>query len=226
MDEQILREEVTVTNVSNAKHRKLAQEIEEMHDNLLTSIRILIWKMGMAASKKEAEDLSHEILNETVITAIEIDERFDPEKSIHAWLMSIATYKIKALGTKENRRSKRMGIVGETYQFAQQKSKSTISGHEESEKITEDEMIDFLVSRNLDENPLRHKVHLKFGELISLVSPDDQILLKFAFVDNLKGKDLAAILKTSVGAATVRLSRVIHRLRLAYLSSEASERSE
>jgi DNA-directed RNA polymerase specialized sigma24 family protein len=73
---------------------------------------------------------------------------------------------------------------------------------------------------------LDHKIHISFAELISLVGPDDQQMLKLAFQDNLKGNDLAATLKISDGAANVRLSRAISRLRQAYLASEASERSE
>ena len=112
---QIIREEVTMTNeMSDIKLRKLAQVIEKTHENLLTGVRVLIWKMGMAASRQEAEDLAHEILNETVTTAFEIADRYKLEKSAHAWLMGIATNKIKEMRTKEYRRSKRMGIATET----------------------------------------------------------------------------------------------------------------
>lgn len=227
MDDQIIREEITMNNdITGLKRRKLAQAIEETHDKLLQSIRVLIWKMGMAASRDEANDLSHEILNETVLTAIEIEERYDPEKSIHAWLMSIATNKIKAMRTKEFRRSKRMGVATETYQYTQEKSKSVSSRHKESEQITEDEMIDYLITHNTENNPLHNKVHISFDELVSLVSSEDRHVLKLAFVYNLRGKDLAATLKISEGAANVRLSRAINRLQQAYLASEASERKK
>ena len=226
MDEKVVSEEITVINdLLDVKRRKLVQEIEDSHENLLTGIRVLIWKMGMATSKKEADDLSHEILNETIITAIEIESRFDLEKSIHAWLMGIATNKIQALRTKETRRGKRTGVVGETYQSAQQKSKPAGSSNLEPEQVSEEEMIDFLIAHNADGSPMHHKIHLNFNELVSLVDSADQLVLRLSFIDNLKGKDLAAILKTSVGAASVRLSRAIHKLRQAYLSSEASERS-
>jgi len=226
MDEQLINREKTVTNdLSDVNRRELARNIEEQYDNLLTGVRILIWKMGMSGNEKEANDLSYEILHETVITAFEIVERFDPEKSSYAWLMAIATNKIKELRAKEFRRSKRMGVVTETYQSAKQNSGSSKNNPEISEQITEDEMVDFLMAQNPETNPMHHKIHLTFEELASLVGNDDRLVLKLAFVDNLKGKDLAATLKTSVGAANVRLSRAISRLRQAYLSSEDRERS-
>ena len=202
MNVQITRKETTMINdLSDIKRCKLAQEIEEKYEYLLTGIRILIWKMGMAASKKEADDLAYEILNETVATAIQIAERYEIEKSAHAWLMGIATNKIKEMRTKEYRRSKRMGIATETYRSIQQNSNRINSGHKETEQITEGEMIDYLVAHNNQTNLLGNKIHLNFDELISLVSPEDRFVLKLAFVDNLKGKDLAAILQTSTGVS-------------------------
>ena len=212
------------TEKSASKHQKLVQVIEESHEKLLTSIRVLIWKMGMAGSREEADDLSHEILNETVLTAIKIEERYDSTKSIHAWLMGIAANKIKEMRNKEIRRGKRTGSVTENYQHIQEKS---VSGRKkESEQITEDEMIDYLAAHSAANNSLNNKIHISFDELISLVGLDDSDVLKLAFVYNLKGKDLAATLKISEGAANVRLSRAIKRLQQAYLASEVSERSK
>jgi len=211
---------------SNTAIPELAKVIEERYDSLLTGIRVLIWKMGMAGSEKEANELAQEILNETVVTALQNASSFIPEKSAHAWLMGIGANKIKELRTKEIRRNKRTGVVSETYQFSKQNVNSANTKVENLEQITEEDMIDFLITKNADTNPIRHKFHLTFDELVSLVNPDDRLILKLAFVDNLKGKDMAANLQTSAGAANVRLSRAISRLRKAYLSSEASERSE
>jgi RNA polymerase sigma factor (sigma-70 family) len=211
---------------SNTSNSELVRVIEERFDSLLTGIRVLIWKMGMAGSEKEAEELALEILNETVVTALQRESNFNPEKSAHAWLMGIGVNKIKELRTKEIRHNKRTGVVTETYQFSEKNISPTTTRVENLEQITEEDMIDYLITKNADANPIRHKIHLTFNELVSLVNPDDRLVLKLAFVDNLKGKDLAATLETSVGSASVRLSRAISRLRQAYLFSEASERSK
>lgn len=227
MDDQKIKDVlIMVKVVVSTKQRKLAHVIEESHDQLLTSIRVLIWKMGMAGSHEEADDLSHEVLNETIITAIEIEDRFNDDKSMRAWLLGIATNKIRELRTKETRRGKRMGTVAETYQNSLEKSKSAPGRYKDLEHITEDEMIDYLNAQNTLSAHLGNRIRISFAELISLVSSDDQEVLKLAFENNLKGNDLAATLKISSGAANVRLSRAIGRLRQAYLASEASERSK
>lgn len=226
MNDQKIMEEIMMNNVAGLKRQKLVQAVEESYDQLLTSIRVLIWKLGMAGNRDEANELSYEILNETVATAINIEARFDIHKSMHAWLMSIATNKIRELKTKEARRGKRMGNVTETYHNRLERSKYAPNGHRSSENITEDEMIDYLNTYDGSRNPLHDKIHLSFAELISLVGPEDQQVLKLAFEDNLRGNDLAASLKISVGTANVRLSRAVTRLRQAYLASEASERSK
>ena len=60
MDVQTIAERINMTNdLSDEKRLKLAQIIEERHENLITSIRVLIWKMGMSATIKEADDLAH-----------------------------------------------------------------------------------------------------------------------------------------------------------------------
>ncbi len=219
------RKSTMINDMPDVNHRKLAQAIEESCDSLLTGIRVLIWKMGMAGSEKEANELAQEILNETVVTALQNASSFIPEKSAHAWLMGIGANKIKELRTKEIRRNKRTGVVTETYQFSNQNVNAANTNVENLDQVTEEDMIDFLITKTADANPIRHKIHLTFDELVSLVNSDDSLILKLAFVDNLKGKDLAATLQTSVGAANVRLSRAISRLRKAYLNSEASERS-
>ncbi len=213
-------------DTANISVSELVKVIEERYESLITGIRILIWKMGMAGTPQEADELAHEILSETVVTALQSASKFNPERSAHAWLMGIGANKIKELRAKEIRHNKRKGVVTETYQFSKKNVNPANTNVENLDQITEEDMIDFLITKNTHANPIRHKIHLTFDELVSLVNSDDSLILKLAFVDNLKGNDLAATLQASVGAANVRLSRAISRLRKAYLNSEASERSE
>lgn len=227
MNDQIIRDQMNMArNTTGSKQRKLAHVIEESHDQLLTSIRVLIWKMGMASSREEADSLSHEVLNDAIIKAIEIEDRYNDDKSMRAWLLGIATNKIRELRTKENRRGKRVGTVAEIYQNSIENSKSAHQRYKDQVQITEDEMVDYLNAHNTLRDPLDHRIQVGFAELISLVNIDDQEVLKLAFESNIKGNDLAATLKVSIGAANVRLSRAISRLRKAYLAGEASERSK
>ena len=87
----------------------------------------------------------------------------------------------------------------------------------DSGMLTEDEMFDLLYQSAGQANS-HHQPTLE--ELLSLVKPSDQEVLRLAFVDGLRGKSLAAALGISEGAAWSRLSRAIARLRKAYFQSK------
>ena len=89
----------------------------------------------MAGSPEEANDLAHEVLNETIITAIEIADRYSDDKSMRAWLLSIATNKIRDLRSKEIRRGKRMGTVVETYENSLENNRSASAKYKDLERI-------------------------------------------------------------------------------------------
>lgn len=225
MNDRIIREKMnTMKSKGTSTENKLGLFIESYYSQLLVGIRVLIWKMGMASTPKEADDLSQEILSETILTAIEIENRYDKDKSMRAWLLSIAANKIRELRTKETRHGKRMGSVTETYINSSKRTTSLQKQYKDIEGITEDEMIDHLNSYNSLQSHARKRLHLSFDELISFVDTNDQEILRLAFENNLKGKDLAATLRISSGAANVRLSRAVSRLKQAYLASENSKR--
>ncbi|HND49760.1 MAG TPA: hypothetical protein PLL95_14435, partial [Anaerolineales bacterium] len=98
MNDRIIREKMnTMKSKGTSTENKLGLFIESYYSQLLVGIRVLIWKMGMASTPKEADDLSQEILSETILTAIEIENRYDKDKSMRAWLLSIAANKIREL---------------------------------------------------------------------------------------------------------------------------------
>ena len=57
---------------------------------------------------------------------------------------------------------------------------------------------------------------LAVQNLLSLLTEGDRQVLELAFIDDLNGKDLAANLVVSEGAAYTKKSRAIARLRKAY----------
>ena len=78
-------------------------------------------------------------------------------------------------------------------------------------------MIDWLYYRD---KQLSTAGQTTFDDLLTLVSDNDQRVLRLAFEGNLRGQSLAAELGISEGAAWARLSRAIKRLREAYAQSE------
>lgn len=200
----------------------LARAIEENYIKLLGGIRALVWKMGISDNPSTVDIVAHEIFNETVIIALEKANLYDPLKPAHSWLLGIAANKIKEYIRKTAYRESKTPSVVDVHISTQNKTQN-IQTSELTQKLTEEEMMDFLLFHS-SENPLwQGRRHLSFDELISLVNNVDRLVLSLAFKQNLNGKDLAAALGISEGAAYVRLSRAISRLRKVYLKSENSE---
>ena len=55
--------------------------------------------------------------------------------------------------------------------------------------------------------------------LLSLVKESDRLVLQLAFINDLKGKDLAAALGISEGSAYTRKHRALTRLKKAYIQA-------
>jgi RNA polymerase sigma factor (sigma-70 family) len=58
------------------------------------------------------------------------------------------------------------------------------------------------------------------AELLELVSPQDQLILRYRYVDGLNGHELATALGIRENAARVRLNRALQRLTAAYFEAE------
>jgi RNA polymerase sigma factor (sigma-70 family) len=200
----------------------LAKVIEENYTRLLGGIRALVWKMGISDNPSTVDMVAQEIFHETVVVALEKSDRYDPIKPAHSWLLGIAANKIKEYMRNTTYRESKTPSVVNAHTSIQNK-KRNMETSDLTQKLTEEEMLDFLLYHS-SENPLwQGRIHLSFDELISLVNEVDRLVLNLAFNKNLRGKDLAATLGISEGAAYVRLSRAISRVREAYLKSENLE---
>jgi RNA polymerase sigma factor (sigma-70 family) len=204
------------------KRRALAEAIEGNYTRLLGGIRALVWKMSISDVPSTVDMIAHEILHETVVVALDKAGRYDPTKPAHSWLLGIAANKIKEYMRKTSNRERKTPSVVDIHVSKQNRKQNTDTvGF--TQELTEEDMIDSLLFRS-PENPLwQDRINKSFDELINLVHEADRLVLSLAFTDNLRGKDLAATLGISEGAAYVRLSRAISRLREAYLINENLE---
>jgi RNA polymerase sigma factor (sigma-70 family) len=204
------------------KRRALAEAIEGNYTRLLGGIRALVWKMSISGIPSTVDMLAYEIFNEAVVVALDNAGRYDPTKPAHSWLLGIAANKIKEHMRKTSIRERKTPSVVDVH-VSKQNRKQNTETTDFTQELTEEDMIDSLLYRS-SENPLwQDRINISFDELISLVNEADRLVLSLAFTDNLRGKDLAATLGISEGAAYVRLSRAISRLREAYLKNENLE---
>jgi RNA polymerase sigma factor (sigma-70 family) len=200
----------------------LAKAIEENHARLLGGIRSLVWKMGFSNNPSTVDTVAHEIFHETVVIALEKADRYDPTKPAHSWLLGIAANKIKESMRKTSNRERKTPSVVDIH-ISKQNRKQNTDTVGFTQELTEEDMIDSLLFRSSENSLWQDRINISFDELISLVNEADRLVLSLAYTDNLRGKDLAATLGISEGAAYVRLSRAVSRLREAYLINENLE---
>ncbi len=157
------------------------------------------------------DGIALEILQETVVLALEHADRFVTTRSPLAWLLGISVNVIKRKKVEQAKRARREVFF---VHLARQEN-----------PISEEEILDHILPPSSIESELEQAFESKekVNEMLSLVSPHDQKVLRLAVIEDLSGKSLAQRLDTSVEAARMRLSRAIFRLRSALLKQQKTE---
>lgn len=203
MEPDIAQDEGQVAEVQGSISRH--QLIEFIADNtgaLLGSIRSYVQRMGLAGGEKVA-NVAVEVLQEVVIEALDHVERFDPTRQPMAWLLGIALNIIKRKRVEVAKRQQREWSIARL-RVAQ------------SEPLSEEEMLDQLSARTSigPEQDVEEREQARL--ILSLVSAEDQQILRMAFVLDFEREALAKELGITPVAARVRLHRALGRLRTAW----------
>ncbi|QLE53615.1 sigma-70 family RNA polymerase sigma factor (plasmid) [Nostoc sp. C057] len=185
----------------------LRKVIEQRYQELLTGIQVYIWKFGFVKERTQAETLVKEILQDTIVIALEKSHNYDINRPALPWLLGIALNVMRKRRRQQDYESQYITPITDTPQVRQRIQKLGF------ESISEAEMFEFL--HHLPE-PRDPYGRLILEELLYLVEDNEREVLRLAFVEGLKGKSLASALNIKEGTAWVRLHRAIVRLRQAY----------
>jgi RNA polymerase sigma factor (sigma-70 family) len=186
----------------------LYRAIEQHWEELLPSIRVQIKKLNLATDPASVEDLAQEILNDTIAQALKNYDKYDSDRPVFPWLRKIAFNQALMLRRRRNLEDEHVTLVAD--------ETKKLTEEIDFEKMTEEEMFGLLYhTSNIDFDS-----KLALNDLLSLVKDSDREVLELAFEHGLRGQDLAAKLGISEGAAWVRLSRAIARLREAYIQNQ------
>jgi RNA polymerase sigma-70 factor (ECF subfamily) len=90
--------------------------------------------------------------------------------------------------------------------------------------LSEEELFDRLATLTVAEPEQGMEANEEVSTTLALVSENDQRVLRLAVLHDLNGKELAAELGVTPGAARVRLHRALNRLRDAWQAQEPQER--
>lgn len=192
------------------KQELLGDEIERNEQDLLAGIRVYIRKFQLVESNESFESLAREIRQDTVVTALDKAENYDPSRPARPWLLGIAINHI-------HHRLRNKHIITALADTPQSRR---VTQEFEDGAPSEEEILDLLYQSK--SRPVRHD-QLTLNEFLSLVNDSDREVLRLAFVENLRGKALATELGIREGAAWARLSRAIKSLRETYFRSEQAK---
>jgi RNA polymerase sigma factor (sigma-70 family) len=212
-EEQIVREEIT-------PREQLYGVIEDHLERLRSGVQVLVARSGIAEGSQAINDVADEILAMALETTILIADRYDPSQNAYSWLLTIAANKLKDYSKKVAREYRHADLIGNMPDpQPQEQSKSEPLWNE----LAEDEKLERMLSKKTGHSRLEDQL---FGleELLSLVNENDRAILRLAYVSEMSGQELAAVLNITEAAALMRLSRARSRLYDAYYKSEKSAR--
>jgi RNA polymerase sigma factor (sigma-70 family) len=180
----------TVSKISLLRHF-----IEVETESLLKVLCVFVFRANLDGGER-IRDIALEVLSEVVQQALDGADRFDPTRSPRMWLLGIAANLIKRRQHERRKRAQREPCGRDLH----------VTG---AENMTDDALFSQLAGlkvANLTDN-------LEIEDLLSLVSEDDRRVLRLAVIYELNCEMLAAELGIKSGAARVRLSRALERLR-------------
>ena len=188
------------------KQQILCDAIEQNYQTLERTIQVYISKVikqfgnkfDLSCDRNSIQTIATEILQDTVETVLNKSEEFNPSYLPLPWIKKFAVNKVRGWQRDRTRSSKVVSI-------------GKLASPQNN--LSEDEFLG-IVSKPSRSSALKDSTMLE--HLLSLVGERDRLVLKLAFIDDLNGKDLAAALGVSEGAAYTKKSRAIATLKKAY----------
>jgi RNA polymerase sigma factor (sigma-70 family) len=186
------------------KQQQLSRFIEQQADELLPTLRFYVVRAGLAQGG-QAMQLALELLDELTVAAMQSAARFQAERGAHAWLLGIAANLIRRKQAALARLERREPLAGDLAAAA-------------DVDPDEDAFFERLAGQD-SANPERKLLEQEaWRSRLERLAPDDRQVLRLAVIAGFNGRELAAALDISPGAARVRLHRALIRLRLAWIA--------
>lgn len=197
--------------------QQVVEAIEQKWPDLLRGIQIYVHRFGLARDRTSIDDVAREILQDTIVTALDRYENYDPDRPVRPWLLGIAINHLRHRRSRQSRDDSRYTLVTDSPQIRR------LAWDGDLEGASEAELFDLL--RPVSETAGSDE-HVSMDELLPLVGASDREVLQLAFVEGLRGRELGDRLGITEGAAYTRQSRAIARLRRAYSEADGRRKQE
>lgn len=176
----------------------LARYIEGDVDALLRGLRLYVVRFGLCPADRAGET-ALEVLDDLVVIAMSIADRFDPTRQPHAWLLRIGINAIRKRRTSQARR------------YGHERIASDIRIGDDG---GDDGMFFDHVASTLTPEPGNQVASdEQVQQILGLLSEADRQVIVLAKLVGFKGPDLARRLSITPTNARARLHRALGRLR-------------
>ncbi|MBA2394666.1 MAG: sigma-70 family RNA polymerase sigma factor [Ktedonobacteraceae bacterium] len=201
------KDQLALIAVEDAKKQQLIMFLTENTAPLLGTLRSYVQRMGLARGD-DVPTIALEVLQEAVVEALKHADRFIPTGQPMAWLLGISVNVIKRKKAELAQRARR---------------ETSIAALSQQESLSEGELFDQVASCVLAGPEQDIEANEQASSLLSLVSAEDQRLLRLAFLYDFEREALAEQLGITPVAARVRLHRALSRLRIAWRKQQVEQ---
>jgi RNA polymerase sigma factor (sigma-70 family) len=177
--------------------------IEREAHTLLPTLRLYLWRAGLASHGQALDAAAAELLNEVTVQALKHEARFVPQASPRAWLLGIAANLIKRRRAEAARLNQREPLARDLHADG------------DDAHLTEEDVFDQLLALRDPHTP-PHGALPQVEAILAPLSAEDARIVRMAIIYEMDGAALGAQLGISAAAARVRLHRALGRLRKAY----------
>jgi len=206
------REQQALTSADASPRQHLVDFIQGHEAALLGSIRVYVVSFGLAQGA-EVQPVATEIVQETVIEALSHADQYVAKGRPMAWLLGIALNIIR----------RRRAAAAKLSQHEWSLSRLALQHSEAGDERAFLEQFVPAIQRGPEQEVEDSE---QVAALLSLVSAEDQRILRLALLEDFKRTGLAAHLGISPNAARMRLARALHRLRAAVEARWRKEQGE
>jgi RNA polymerase sigma-70 factor (ECF subfamily) len=182
--------------------QQLLESIQEHAARLLGTLRLYVLRAGLAYGE-QAQVVALELLQETVVEALDHADRYRRDSQPMAWLLGIAINLMKRRKVANARQAQREVLLGKLVLQTPQ-------------LISEADLLDRLIAFPQAGPEQQIEADEQARDLLALVSIEDQRVLRLALLADCDCEALARYLGTNPGTARMRQHRALKRLRAAW----------
>lgn len=178
----------------------LRRFIAEESESLMRTLRLYLYRAGLARAETTMDSAASELLNDVVAEALMHENRFRADGQPRAWLLGIAGNLIRRRQVDHAKRMRREPLVRDLY-------------GPDSDDLSDDDLFDRVaeLANAIDDDEPGAEGRIR--DMLQPLPPADQEVIWLAVIQGLDGDAVGRALGIKPATARVRLHRALHRLR-------------